>query len=99
MSSTRKSSDGEFHQERFCSSPEFEGDTINGLPAAKRIAVVQDRETREILYWLQWLSLTPGKLQALCDELVASFPERIGTPTFRKLRESSNRDLSAKEIA
>ncbi len=98
MSSTRRSSSGEFHQERFCSSPEFEGDMINALAAAKRIAIVKDRATREILWWLQWLSLTPGKLQELCDELVATFPDRIGTPTFRKLRDAGDRILRKDEV-
>lgn len=101
MSSTRRSSSGEFHQERFCSSPEFEGDMINALAAAKRIAIVKDRATREILWWLQWLSLTPGALQSLCEDLIATFPERIGTPTLRRLQKSSlaNRPLSASEAS
>lgn len=100
MSSTRRSSSGEFHQERFCSAPEFEGDTINGLAAAKRIAIVKDRSTREILWWLQWLSLTPGALQSLCEDLIATFPERIGTPTLRRLQKcGQDRPLSALEIA
>src|ERR1044071_1105431 len=86
MSSTRRSTDGEFHQGRFCSAPEFAGDTIQGLPAAKRIGIVKDSGTREILWWLQWLSLTPGALQALCDEVIATFPDRIGTPTLRRLQ-------------
>ncbi len=97
MSSTRRSSSGEFHQERFCSAPEFEGDTINGLAAAKRIAIVKDRATREILLWLQWLSLSPGALQTLCEELIATFPDRIGTPTLRKLQSSRNRELRESE--
>jgi hypothetical protein len=95
--STRRSSTGEFHQERFCSSPEFDGDTINGLAAGKRIAIVKDRTTREILWWLQWLSLTPGKLQQLCDDLVATFPDRIGSPTLRKLQREADREVTEKE--
>lgn len=97
MSSTRRSSSGEFHQERFCSAPEFEGDAINGLAAAKRIAIVKDRPTREILWWLQLLSLTPGALRALCDELLVNFPERIGTPTLRRLRGEGDRRLTKSE--
>lgn len=98
MSSTRRSSSGEFHQERFCSAPEFEGDTINGLAVAKRIAIVKNRATREVLWWLQWLSLTPGALQELSNELFATFPERIGTPTFRKLRNAGDRILRRAEL-
>lgn len=100
MSSTRRSSSGEFHQERFCSAPEFEGDTINGLAAAKRIAIVKDRSTREILWWLQWLSLTPGALQSLCEDLIATFPDRVGTPTVRQLQKrGQRRPLSSSEVA
>jgi hypothetical protein len=99
MSSTRRASDGKFHQERYCSAPEFEGDTISGLAAAKRIAIVKDPATRQLLWWIQWLSLTPGALQALCDELVATFHDRIGTPTFRKLeRRAEDRELTQREI-
>jgi hypothetical protein len=97
MSSTRRASDGEFHQERFCSAPEFQGDAINGLAAKKRIAIVKDRATREILWWLQWQSLTPGKLQQLRDDLVAVFPDRIGSPTLRKLQRGADRELTERE--
>jgi hypothetical protein len=97
MSSTRRSITGEFHQERFCSAPEFQGDAINGLAAAKRIAIVKDRASREILWWLQGLSLTPGEIQKLCDELVAAFPDRIGSPTLRKLQQGADRELTEKE--
>jgi hypothetical protein len=98
MSSTRRSTDGEFHQERYCSAPEFEGDAINGLPAAKRIALVKDKSAREVLWFLQWRSLAPGGLQAVCDELVTSFPERIGTPTLRKLSGSKRDFLNKSEL-
>ena len=83
MSSTRTSAGGEFHQERFCSSPEFEGDAINGLAAAKRISIITDRSTRELLWFIQSRSLSKGGLQKLCDELAEFFPQRIGTPTLR----------------
>jgi hypothetical protein len=100
MSSTRRASDGEFHQERFCSAPEFQGDAINGLAAAKRIAIVKDRSTREILWWLQWLSLTPGSLQQLVNELIEEFPDRIGTRSWRRLKQRNqpHRILTQEEI-
>src|ERR1700730_11774262 len=100
MSSTRTSTTGEFHQERFCSAPELEGDIINGLPAAKRIALMKDRATREVLWFIQWRSLTTGGVQQICDELLVTFPERIGTPTLRKVlarkgRRPTRSDLKA----
>src|ERR1700726_4810539 len=99
MSSTRTSATGEFHQERFCSSPEFEGDAINGLAAAKRISIVKDRATREALWFVQWRSLSPGGLQQLCDELVSTFPDRIGTPMLRRLAASKERFVKEKQIS
>jgi hypothetical protein len=98
MSSTRRSTDGIFHQERFCSSPEFEGDSINGVAARKRIALVKDRATREVLWFIQWRSLTPGGVQQICDELLATFPERIGTPTLRKVFARKSRQPTGSEL-
>lgn len=80
MSSTRTATDGILRQERFCSAPEFEGEGINGLAAAKRIEIEADRSTRELLWFIQWRSLAPRGLQQLCSEIVESFPDRIDTP-------------------
>lgn len=93
MSNTRRSTSGEFRQERFCSAPEFEGDSISGLSAAKRIAIIKDRSIREILWWIQWRSLAPAGLHELCDELIAAFPDRIGTATLRKLTVSKRQRM------
>jgi len=82
MSSTRRSTNGVFHQESFCSAPEFEGNAINGNAAAKRIAILNERSIREVLWFIRWRSLTPNGLQQMCDELLSAFPERIGTPTL-----------------
>lgn len=98
MSSTRRSTDGAFHQERFCSSPQFEGDAINGVAAAKRIAIVKDRAVREVLWFIQWRSLKSGGLQQICDELLSSFPERVGTLTLRKVFARKTRRPSGSEL-
>ena len=98
MSSTRRSTDGRFHQERFCSSPEFEGDAINGLAAAKRIAIVKDRSIRELLWWMQERSLAPAGLQQLCDELLSQFHERVGTPALRKIFARKSKRLTPSEL-
>jgi hypothetical protein len=98
MSSTRRSTDGLLRQERFCSSPEFEGDAINGLAAAKRIAIVKDRSIRQLLWWLQERSLAPAGLQQLCDELLSQFRERLGTPTLRKIVARKAKRPSAAEL-
>ncbi len=98
MSSTRRATDGALHQEGFCSSPAFkDGLTINAQVAAKRIAIVREAHVREILWFIQWRSLTPGGLQQLCDELISAFPERVGMPTLRKLQKGSDRELTHRE--
>jgi AAA domain-containing protein len=98
MSSTRRSTDGEFHQERFCSAPEFEGDAINGGHAAKRISIIKERSLREVLWFIQWRSLRPGGLQQLCDEIISVFPDRIGTPTLRKVFARKQKRPSEREL-
>lgn len=95
MSNTRIAADGVFRQERFCSAPEFEGETINGLAAVKRIAIEGDRQVREVLWFIQLRSLTPRGLRQLCDELISGFPDRVGTPMLRKLSTSKRRWKSA----
>jgi AAA domain len=98
MSSTRRSTTNEFNQERFCSAPEFEGDAINGFLAAKRIALVREKAVRDLLWFVQWRSLTPGGLQQLCGELISVFPDRIGSPTLRKLASAKRIFLKTEEV-
>lgn len=97
--STRRASDGEFHQERFCSSPELEGDAINALLAAKRIALIDDRESREILWFIQWRSLTAGGVKQLADEILSAFPERVGTVSLQKFFKSKRNEPTAAELS
>lgn len=85
MSSTRRATDGRLYQNKFCSAPEFDTDGIAGLAAAKRIALVQDAGLREVLWFIQWRSLIPNGIQQLCSDLLATFPERVGTATLRRL--------------
>lgn len=99
MSGTRKATDGGFHQERFCSAPELEGDAINALMAAKRIAIVEKRETQRLLWWIQWRSLVPTGIQQLCEELRAAFPNRFGTTTaLQKFYAPKRRGVSEDEL-
>lgn len=98
MSSTRTSTTGEFNQERFCSAPEFQGGIINARPAAMRIALIKNQAVREALWFIQWRSISPGGLQQLCDDLVKTFPERIGSPTLRKLARSKRTFLETPEV-
>ena len=85
-------------QERFCSAPEFEGDGINGLAAAKRIEIELDSFTRELLWFIQSRSLAPRGLQQLCADLVDGFPDRIGTPLLRKILATKREWVESSEI-
>src|SRR5260370_1521522 len=85
MSSTRRALDStELHQNRWASSPEFTH-SINALLAAKRIREVDDPEMQKLLWFIQYRSLEPRGLKVLAAELIQEFPERLGTPTLRKI--------------
>jgi len=85
VSSTRYADEGEeLQQERWTSSPEF-NEAINALVAAKRIALVEDEKIRDVLWYVQWRSLRPLGLKKLSEELLARFPDRLGTPSMRRL--------------
>jgi AAA domain-containing protein len=84
MSSTRYApEDSELRQERWASSSEYNG-AISALLAAKRIALVEDEETKALLWYIQWRSLRPGGLKQLGRELFAFLPGSVGTATMRK---------------
>jgi histone H3/H4 len=84
MSSTRYApEDSELRQERWASSSEYNG-AISALLAAKRIALVDDEETKAVLWFIQARSLRPGGLKELTKELFAFLPRSVGTPTMRR---------------
>jgi histone H3/H4 len=85
MSSTRYApDDSELRQERWASSSEYNG-AISALLAAKRIALVEDEETKALLWYIQWRSLRPGGLKDLTRELFAFLPKSVGSATMRKI--------------
>ena len=83
MSSTRTAQPGApFRQERFASSPEFE----RGLKAnlvAKRAELLESDEDRELVWWLQQESHSPGGLRALVVEMMERNPESHISPLMR----------------
>jgi len=98
MSGTRHAGEGEeLHQERWTSSPEF-NEAINALVAAKRIALVQDANVREALWYIQWRSLRPLGLKTLADEMLARFPERVGTPSMRRFGCKPGKKLTREQV-
>ncbi len=80
MSSTRTTSEtGVLKQERYCSSTAYELGLM-GNYVAKRARTIEDPEDRALVYFLQQESHKEGGLEKVAEELLAMFPERIGTP-------------------
>ncbi len=94
MSNTRYAADdAPPQQQRWASSPDL-STSVSALIAAKRIALLDDAEMRDLVWFIQWRSLQPRGLRRLAEELIATFPERLGTPATRRLRLRPGRKLS-----
>lgn len=86
MSTRHAPPDGPLNQERYMSSPEYaELRGVSGTAIAARAAVLHSAQQRRLLYFLQALSLKEGGLPKVADDLLARFPERIGTPAMHRL--------------
>jgi hypothetical protein len=98
MSNTRRAKDEtEFHQNRFASSPEFE----RGLSAklvARRVAVLNRKADRELIWFLQYLSHQDGGLAAVASQLIEKYPDRMGTPAMLRFGKSGKQNYSADEV-
>jgi hypothetical protein len=98
MSSTRRSSDPNvFKQERYCSSSAFETGLM-GNHVAKRARMIEEREDRALIYFLQQESHKEGGLERVAEEILEMFPERIGTPTMVKLGKGPEAQYSEAEV-
>ena len=83
MSSTRRADpNAPLSQERYMSSPEFaELRAISGTAVARRCALLASPGKRQLLWFIQGLSLAEGGgLKQLARELLAMFPERLVFP-------------------
>jgi hypothetical protein len=76
MSTRMAKDDSQFHQHRYASSVEFERGLLANL-VAKRCALIDDLSSRELIWFIQWLSHQEGGIAALAKELIAKYPERI----------------------
>jgi histone H3/H4 len=98
MSNTRKTNDNfVLHQNRYASSQEFERGLLANL-VAKRAALLDRREDRELLWAAHFLSHQEGGLAAVARELLARYPGRIGTETMLKSGKKDSQNFSADEI-
>src|ERR1035438_2722658 len=83
MSSTRRADpDAPLSQERYMSSPEFADlRAISGTAVARRCALLASPGKRQLLWFIQGLSLTEGGLNQLARELLSMFPDRLVLPS------------------
>jgi hypothetical protein len=77
MSSTRRAKDeSTFQQARYASSPAFERGLLANL-VAKRCALIDAPEDRELIWFIHYLSHQSGGLGAFVNELITRYPERF----------------------
>ena len=102
MSTRREDTDARLSQERFMCSAEFaELRGISGLAVAKRCALLASPAKRQLLWFVQGLSVLQGGCNTLAGELLKLFPDRVGTPTMHKVGLRKNQCYTgrqAKEI-
>jgi hypothetical protein len=84
MSNTRKAAPGApLKQSKFSSSTEFETGLLGNL-VARRCAMLERAEDRELVWFIQYLSHQPGGLKAVAADILKQFSDRIGTQSMRK---------------
>ncbi|NOS68654.1 MAG: ATP-binding protein [Verrucomicrobia bacterium] len=72
---------------------------LNGTAVAFKAALQDEPEKRQLLYFLQALSLREGGTKRIARELVEMFPERIGTPTMIKIGCKPGKRLTKEQYA
>ena len=98
MSSTRHAKPGEpLNQERFCSSVEFEQGLLANL-VARRGSKIENAAERELLFFLQYLSHQPGGLKKVASDILAMFPNRVGTVSMQKFGTKPGQAYSAEQV-
>src|ERR1700677_4660598 len=77
---TRRAAEGSpFHQERYASTPALEKG-LNGVLVKNRCATLSDPREIELVWFIQYQSQRQGALEKFTADLLAEFPERLGTP-------------------
>jgi hypothetical protein len=72
---------------------------ISGVATAARAAIIPNMEKRKLIWWLQGRSLAEGGLRKVTEDLLAMFPERIGTPSMHKTGMRRGQNITAKEMS
>jgi hypothetical protein len=84
-------------QERWASSEEFERGLMGNL-VARRCSALAEPEGRQLVYFLQSLSHREGGLEKVAAELLAAFPERIGTASMHRFGMKPGQVYSASQV-
>jgi hypothetical protein len=84
-------------QERYCSSEEFNRGLMANL-VARRCAVLERAEDRELILFLQYLSHKAGGLAAVAKDLLAKYPDRIQTPAMVEIGTKPGRNYNADRV-
>ena len=78
MSAPHEKMPGPLSQERYMSSPEFaELHGISGVATSARAAILLHAAKRNLIWFIQGLSLAEGGLKRVAKELVEMFPKRL----------------------
>jgi hypothetical protein len=97
--STRRSEPGKpLRQERYASSAEFNHGLMGNL-VARRCEVLDRAEDRDLVWFLQLLSHMAGGLRRVASELLAMFPERIGTKSMHRFGMRPGQVYNVKQMA
>ena len=97
MSTRTAKDDSEYHQSRYASSSEFERGLLANL-VAKRAALVDCREDRELLWAIHFFSHQEGGLNLLVKELIAKHGEQFGTEAMAKIGKHAGQKYGADEV-
>jgi hypothetical protein len=85
MSTRHQQTPGPLSQQRYMSSPEYaELHGVNGVFVSTRAAVLLHAPKRNLIWFIQGLSIAEGGLKRVAKELVEMFPDRLGTPAMHK---------------
>jgi hypothetical protein len=98
MSSTRRSKDqSRFHQNRYASSAEFERGLLANL-VAKRSALIESPATRELIWFIQYLSHQEGGMPSLAKNLVEKFSAQIQTREMAELKLRAGTNCNVEQV-
>jgi len=71
---------------RYMSSPEFvESRAVSASAVAQRCALLISPAKRQLIWFVQGISVRDGGLKRLAGEILKAFPERLGTPEMHRI--------------